>query len=57
VFSVGILLRDYVLKFMISMCDFVGILLMDYMLKFMVSMCDFVEISMVTNVKLKIDIY
>ena len=22
-FSVGILLRDYVLKFMISMCDFV----------------------------------
>jgi hypothetical protein len=46
-----------VLKFMISMCDFVGILLMDYMLKFMVSMCDFVEISMVTNVKLKIEIY
>jgi hypothetical protein len=41
VFSVGILLRDYVLKFMISMCDFVGILLMDYMLKFMGSMCVF----------------
>ena len=31
--------RFVVLKFMISMCDFVGILLMDYMLKFMVTMC------------------
>ena len=38
-FSVGILLRDYVLKFMISMGDFVGILWMDYMLKLMVIMC------------------
>ena len=35
----------------------VGILLSDYVLKFMVSICDFVEISMVTNVKLKIEIY
>ena len=41
VYFVGILLMDYVLKLMVTMCDFVGILLKDYVLKFMGSMCVF----------------
>ena len=54
---VRILLNDYVLKFMGSMCVFGWNFVEGLCVEIMISMCDFVEISMVTNVKLKIEIY